>query len=188
MLSAPSTRSLTAVLSGNVSPQCPAAGYPCSAQPMSSLQSIPAVPKHQVALQCSMATYPSRAHLQSMQRATAEYPCSAQEQHSIPAVTNSNRRVILQHPTAEYPCSPQPHSILAVPMATYPCSAQAYSIFAVLNGKVSLSCPALAMPKPTAFALAVPNCNSLTVHLPGGGRETLHSLCAITALGRGFSK
>ena len=85
--------------------------------------SIPAVPNHQI----------------SLQRPTAEYPCSAQLQ-SIPAV--SNHQISLQGPTAEYPCSARPPSIpaapnrrvsLQCPTAKYPCSAQPPNIPAAPN-------------------------------------------------------
>ena len=89
-------------------------------------------------------------------------------------------RVSLQCPAAQCPCSAQPHSIPAVPMPTYPCS-ETRSISAVLNGKVSLSCPALAMPNPAAFAKLQYCCRAFAV-LQGrqfrGDREALRCLCS----------
>ena len=141
----------------------------------------------------------------SLQCPTAEYPCRAQPP-SIPAVPN-NSTVSLQRPTAtaEYSCSTQQQSIPAVlnpTVSLHPCSAQAHSISAAFNGKVSLSCPALAMPNPTAFNRPCGAklflqclCNAARktvwvgggggIRVGGGGRQTS---CAITALGPGCSK
>ena len=115
MLSSPSTRSLPAVLNGNVFLQCPTTEHPCIAQ----AQTNPAVPNHQVSLQCPTAEYPCSAQRQSILSA-AEYPCSAQPQSILSAQPQNitavpNRRVSLQCPAAEYPCSAQPPSIPAVP-------------------------------------------------------------------------
>ena len=98
-----------------VSLPCPAAEYPCSAQP----QSILTLPNRKVSLQCSTTTYPRSA-----------------QQQSIPAVTN--HQLSLRCPTTKYPCSAQPQISLLGPTEKYPCSAQPQSIPGVPNSRVSL--------------------------------------------------
>ena len=90
-----------------------------------------------------------------------EPDCSAQWQF-IPAAPNRGN-VSLQRATTELQC----------PTAGYRCSAQTHNISAVLNGKVSLLCPAPAKLNPTAFAPAVPNCNIIAVRLQGCKEDSL---------------
>ena len=91
--------SIPAVPNQQVSLQCPATKYPCSA-PQSipavhtaQLQSIPAVTNCRVSLQCP----------------TTKYPCRAQPK-SIPAVPK--RRVSLECPTAKYQYSCSAFAVL----------------------------------------------------------------------------
>ena len=116
------------------------------------MQIVLAVPNRKVSLQCPTIQCP-----------TTKYPCSAQrptDEYSRSGQLQSNHQVSLQ-------CS----------MATYPCSAQAHSISAVLNGKVSLSCPAFAMLSLTVFTLQCCSAFAVLQGRQSRGRETLHLLC-----------